>query len=46
MTADRQWIEDYPPIQAVSGEASREKSVRKGHVSTLCLGWVRRPLVT
>jgi len=32
-------IEDYLPIQAISAEASREKSVRKGHISTLHL-WV------
>jgi len=30
-------IEDYLPIQAISKEASREKSVRKGHISTLHL---------
>jgi len=33
------------PIEAISAEASREKSVRKGHVSTLHLWWARRPLV-
>ena len=38
-------IEDYLPIQAISKEASREKSVRKGHISTLHLWWARRPLV-
>ena len=38
-------IEDYLPIQAISAEASREKSVRKGHISTLHLWWARRPLV-
>ena len=38
-------IEDYIPIQAISAEASREKSVRKGHISTLHLWWARRPLV-
>jgi len=32
------------PIRAVSAEASREKSVRKGHISTLHLWWARRPL--
>ena len=45
MTADRRLIEDYLPIQAISAEASREKSVRKGHISTLHLWWARRPLV-
>src|SRR6266567_3149130 len=42
---DLRLIEDYLPIEAISGEASREKSVRKGHISTLHLWWARRPLV-
>jgi putative DNA methylase len=42
---DRRLIEDYLPIEAISKEASREKSVRKGHISTLHLWWARRPLV-
>ena len=45
MTNDRRLIEDYLPIQEISAEASREKSVRKGHISTLHLWWARRPLV-
>ncbi|GAB4257021.1 MAG: hypothetical protein Kow00129_17270 [Thermoleophilia bacterium] len=45
MTDDRRLIEDYLPIQAISAEASREKSVRKGHISTLHLWWARRLLV-
>ncbi len=45
MTDDRRLIEDYLPIQAISAEASREKSLRKGHISTLHLWWARRPLV-
>jgi putative DNA methylase len=45
MNDDRRLIEDYLPIQAISKEASREKSVRKGHISTLHLWWARRPLV-
>jgi putative DNA methylase len=44
-TNDRRLIEDYLPIEAISAEASREKSVRKGHISTLHLWWARRPLV-
>ena len=44
-TDDRRLIEDYLPIEAISAEASREKSVRKGHISTLHLWWARRPLV-
>src|SRR5215813_10737983 len=42
---DKRLIEDYLPIEALSAEASREKSVRKGHISTLHLWWARRPLV-
>ena len=45
MMDDRRLIEDYLPIEAISAEASREKSVRKGHISTLHLWWARRPLV-
>jgi adenine-specific DNA methylase len=45
MNHDRRLIEDYLPIEAISKEASREKSVRKGHISTLHLWWARRPLV-
>ena len=42
---DRRLIEDYLPIEDISTEARREKSVRKGHISTLHLWWARRPLV-
>lgn len=42
---DKRLIEDYLPIEDISTEAAREKSVRKGHVSTLHLWWARRPLV-
>src|SRR5947208_14564851 len=45
MNDDRRLIEDYLPILDISAEASREKSVRKGHISTLHLWWARRPLV-
>jgi len=42
---ERSLIEDFLPIQVISAEASREKSVRKGHISTLHIWWARRPLV-
>ncbi len=42
---DRRLIEDFLPIQEIGGEASREKSLRHGHISTLHLWWARRPLV-
>lgn len=45
MSNDRRLIEDFLPIEAIGKEASREKSVRKGHISTLHLWWLRRPLV-
>ncbi|MBK9940842.1 MAG: DUF1156 domain-containing protein [Kouleothrix sp.] len=45
MPADRRLIEDFIPIREISAEASREKSLRKGHISTLHLWWARRPLV-
>ncbi|MBM4431534.1 MAG: DUF1156 domain-containing protein [Chloroflexi bacterium] len=34
---DQRLIEDYIPIEAISAEARREKSIRKGHISTLGL---------
>ncbi|MCZ7543288.1 MAG: DUF1156 domain-containing protein [Anaerolineae bacterium] len=45
MSQDRRLIEDFLPIREISAEASREKSIRKGHISTLHLWWARRPLV-
>ena len=32
---DRRLMEDYLPIKAISKEASREKSIRKGHLFAL-----------
>jgi putative DNA methylase len=45
MNIDRRLIEDFIPIREISAEAAREKSIRKGHISTLHLWWARRPLV-
>ena len=45
MPQDRRLIEDFIPIREISVEAAREKSIRKGHISTLHLWWARRPLV-
>ena len=45
MGNDRRLIEEFLPIKEISAEASREKSVRHGHISTLHLWWARRPLV-
>lgn len=44
MRDDTRLIEDYLPIEAIGEEATREKSARKGNVSTLHLWWARRPL--
>lgn len=41
---DRRLIEDFLPINYISAESSREKSVRKGNISTLHIWWGRRPL--
>jgi putative DNA methylase len=37
-------IEVALPLEAINREASREKSIRHGHPSTLHLWWARRPL--
>ncbi len=37
-------IEVALPLVAINAEASREKSIRHGHPSTLHLWWARRPL--
>jgi putative DNA methylase len=42
---DVRLIEDYLPIEEIGLESGREKSTRKGHISTLHLWWARRPLV-
>src|SRR5712691_9362437 len=42
---DRRLIEDLIPIREISAEASREKSLRHGNISTLHLWWARRPIV-
>ncbi len=43
--SDRRLIEDLIPIREISAEASREKSLRHGNISTLHLWWARRPIV-
>lgn len=45
MNVDRRLIEDFIPIREISAQSAREKSIRKGHISTLHLWWARRPLV-
>jgi len=43
---DRRLIEDYLPTAAISAKLSREKSARKGHISTLHLRRARRLLLS
>lgn len=40
----RKLIEVALPLEAINREASREKSIRHGHPSTLHMWWARRPL--
>jgi adenine-specific DNA methylase len=40
----RRFIEETFPIKDVGKESAREKSVRRGHISTLHVWWARRPL--
>jgi putative DNA methylase len=37
MPTDQRLIEDYIPIEAISEQTRREKSIRKSHVATLHL---------
>jgi len=42
---DRTLIETILPLEELSREATREKTRRHGHISTLHIWWARRPLV-
>ena len=42
----RKLIEAALPLDAINAQSAREKSIRKGHPSTLHLWWARRPLAT
>lgn len=44
MTYDRRLIEDSLPLEIISEQSAREKSIRQGHISTLHIWWARRPL--
>src|SRR5437879_9743173 len=43
-TYKKKLIEVALPLEDINREASREKSIRHGHPSTLHLWWARRPL--
>ena len=42
--APKKLIEVALPLDDINAAASREKSIRHGHPSTLHLWWARRPL--
>ena len=44
MVTRKKLIEVSLPLDAINAAASREKSIRHGHPSTLHLWWARRPL--
>jgi putative DNA methylase len=44
MTYKKKLIEVALPLARINAEASREKSIRHGHPSTMHLWWARRPL--
>jgi len=45
MKSDRKrLIELSLPLKAISEQSAREKSIRHGHISTLYIWWVCRPL--
>lgn len=44
MTQPKKLIEVALPVQEISTESLRDKSIRHGHISTLHLWWARRPL--
>jgi putative DNA methylase len=46
MSSDSHADKNDVPIREIAVEALREKSIRRGHISTLHLWWARRPLVT
>lgn len=42
----RKLIEVSLPLEDINRESAREKSIRRGHPSTLHLWWARRPLAS
>ena len=46
MPPKKKLIEVALPLEAITAESAREKSIRHGHPSTLHLWWARRPLAT
>lgn len=44
LVTKKKLIETSLPLEAINAQASREKSIRHGHPSTMHLYWARRPL--
>jgi putative DNA methylase len=44
MTHLKRLIERSLPLDAISAQSAREKSIRNGHISTLHIWWAQRPL--
>ena len=44
MVTNQRLIERSLPLQAISEQSAREKSIRHGHISTLYIWRARRPL--
>ena len=44
MTHHKRLIELSIPLDAISTQSAREKSIRHRHISTLHIWWARRPL--
>lgn len=43
---DKRLIEVSFPVKEVSEESSKEKNIRRGHISTMHVWWARRPLAS
>lgn len=43
---DRRFIEETFPVKEVGEESAKEKSIGRGHISTLHAWWARRPLAS
>ena len=43
---DKTFIEHDFPIKEVSEHSTKEKNIRRGHISTLHIWWARRPLAS
>jgi putative DNA methylase len=44
LTDKKRSVEQSIPLDPISAQSAREKSIRHGHISTLHIWWARRPL--